>query len=387
MKKQFLLLGLAVAAMTSCTSDEVLEQVQPTKQAIGFESFVNKTTRAITTTDAPGQTETDGAISEISGLRKFFVHGFYGNDAVVFNGIPVTRAITDGKAPWSYDLNTDNNEDDLAYWTRNTYQFGAYANGNNTDPIAGVNFAMGQSTVDLTIPSYTVTDDNDLVADIVTVDNSGLTNSTVDLSFEHMLTKVRFTVINNDAKYKMRIVEALVINGAKNEGKCVISKNPNTGLNVQALLTSWTPADGATDIEYNPNFLSSLVVNGENHVNSSIEQSGNNQGTSVAGQYIAISQRIISEEFLVMPQDLTNVEFSIKAEFYDDNNQVVAEKELNLPVLGTEENSKQMWKANTVYNYTIGLPTSAAPIQFGTIDVSTWGTTEDIELNTDDYND
>ncbi|MBQ4519880.1 MAG: fimbrillin family protein [Bacteroidaceae bacterium] len=381
MKKQFLLLGLAVAAMTSCTSDEVLEQVQPTKQAIGFESFVNKTTRAITTTDAPGQTGTDGAISAISGLSKFFVHGFYGNDAVVFNGIPVTRAITDGKAPWSYDLDTNTNEDDLAYWTRNIYQFGAYANGNNTDPIAGVEFVMGPSTVDLTIPSYTVTDNNDLVADIVTVDNSGLTNPKVDLSFEHMLTKVRFTVINNDAKYKMRIVEALVINGAKNEGECVISKNPNTDSNVQALLTSWTPAVGANAIEYKPNFLSTLNV-GEDHVNSSI----NNLGTSVAGQYIAISERIISEEFLVMPQDLTNVvEFSIKAEFYDDNNQVVAEKELNLPVLGTEENSKQMWKANTVYNYTIGLPTSAAPIQFGTIGVSTWGATEIIELNTEDY--
>lgn len=45
MKKSILMLGLAVAAMTSCTNDEVMEVNQ--NNLIKFESFVNKGTRTV----------------------------------------------------------------------------------------------------------------------------------------------------------------------------------------------------------------------------------------------------------------------------------------------------------------------------------------------------
>ena len=44
MKKMLLMLGVAAAAMTSCTNDEVVE-MNPTA-TIQFETFVNKGTRA-----------------------------------------------------------------------------------------------------------------------------------------------------------------------------------------------------------------------------------------------------------------------------------------------------------------------------------------------------
>ena len=70
MKKHFLFLAMAVAAMTSCMKDEVIATYEPTPQAIGFESFVNKATKAIGSTDTP-------TIS--NGLEKFYVHGNYGS--------------------------------------------------------------------------------------------------------------------------------------------------------------------------------------------------------------------------------------------------------------------------------------------------------------------
>ena len=72
MKKIFLMLGLAVAAMSSCTNDEVIDLNQSNQKAIGFESFVNKGTRAIADVDK-------------SSLKEFYVLGYYGSNSGVFD--------------------------------------------------------------------------------------------------------------------------------------------------------------------------------------------------------------------------------------------------------------------------------------------------------------
>ena len=58
------MLGLAVAAMTSCSNDELMEV--NTNNVITFESHVNKGTRAV-------------ADTENSKFTKFYVFGYHGS--------------------------------------------------------------------------------------------------------------------------------------------------------------------------------------------------------------------------------------------------------------------------------------------------------------------
>ena len=202
MKKHFLFLAMAVAAMTGCMKDEVVATYEPTPQAIGFESFVNKATKAVTETN--------------TNLTKFHVFGYYDGTTptTVFDNIPVTYA----GSKWGYTT--------TQYWTKNTYQFAAYANSNaDVNEMNNVEFANKA----LTISDYTVSDGNDLVADVVAdVDGAAKTTSAsspVEFTLEHLLTKVKFTVINNDNTYKMRITSPLTITGVNEMGTCTVGES------------------------------------------------------------------------------------------------------------------------------------------------------------------
>ena len=110
MKKMLLVLGVAAAAMTSCTSDEVVE-MNPAN-AIKFESFVNKGTRAVENVVNTSGTEV--------GLQKFFVFGTHGS-----NNDFINTPVTYNGSGWEY---TDGGD---RYWVVATYKFGAYATTNN----------------------------------------------------------------------------------------------------------------------------------------------------------------------------------------------------------------------------------------------------------------
>jgi hypothetical protein len=75
MKKSLLLLGVAVAAITSCTNDEVLDINKNTN--ITFDGFINKGTRTVTSTTT-------------GDLQKFYVFGNHGT-TVDFNNVAVTK--------------------------------------------------------------------------------------------------------------------------------------------------------------------------------------------------------------------------------------------------------------------------------------------------------
>ncbi len=341
MKKHFLFLAMAVAAMTSCMKDEVVATYEPTPQAIGFESFVNKATKAVTETN--------------TNLTKFHVFGYYGTTpTTVFDNIPVTYA--DSK--WGY-ITTQ-------YWTKNTYQFAAYANSNaDVNEMDNVTFANKA----LTISDYTVSDGNDLVADVVAdVDGAAKTSSAsspVAFTLEHLLTKVKFTVINNDNTYKMRITSPLTITGVNETGTCTVGESS----------VSW---EGETPID---------------------EKAFTPIAATAAGTYIPIADpanddhMVASEEYFVMPQELTSIKYSITADFYDNNNQVVATKTFTGVTMinkiteagvdnavGTEINT---WSNGYAYNYTISLPTAAKPIEFSAT-VPEWKNGGTIELNPGD---
>lgn len=216
MKKSILVLGLAVAAMTSCTNDEVMEVNQ--NNLIKFESFVNKGTRAVTETTK-------------NELSKFYVFGYHNGDSnPVFSNNYVQKNGND----WSNEVTKN--------WTANTYYFGAYATKNESDILSATPLASFSNVGTLTISNYSVGSmgpeihsTDDLIGAVKTVDNTQLANSAVSLDFKHLLSQVKFEFINNNEEYFMTVSD--IVFKAMPTGNCTINKEG---------VISWTLKDGLT---------------------------------------------------------------------------------------------------------------------------------------------
>lgn len=224
MKKNLLFLGMAVAALASCTNDEVFDINKSNK--IQFDGFVNKDTRAVTNTDGD--------------ITKFHVFGYYGTTNV-FNNVAVSK---DG-ATWSYT--------NPVAWTANQYQFGAYATKNESDQLAAVAFADGK----LTFTNYTAADANDLVAAVASVDNTGLTNATVGFTFKHLLSKVKFALTNGtDKGYTMKVSN--ITFNVLPAGTCVYDG-----------AAAWTPSGSAASLSFagtTANIAAAATFTSEDHI-------------------------------------------------------------------------------------------------------------------------
>ena len=328
MKKMFLMLGVAAAAMTSCTSDEVLE-VNPAS-VIKFESFVNKGTRAVTSTDGD--------------ITKFYVFGYHGTTPVNdFINVEVSK----GNEKWDYDGDV--------YWTVAQYYFGAYATKNESEQLTiddKVSFANGT----LTFTDYTVNDANDLVAALVqkNVDAIDGDPGTVDFNFQHLLSKIQFTFVNNVTDHKMYISEV------------EIAKYPATG----------TCTYSSTGAVWNS------VVDSENKtLSATAEDAGIVKGGTYSDNFLVIptaaptgepATTTISDEYTV----------TFKATFKNASGETVSQKvypatKLNAGVL--------QWKPGYVYNYTATLELDQKRIEFGAPTVTDWNSDLDGNQNqTDD---
>ena len=350
MKKSILMLGLAVAAMTSCTNDEVLEQNQSTQKAIGFETFVNKTTRAITETEAPSAND---------GLKKFYVDAYYLDNTTpmpVFTALEVNDT-TGGTIWWGYDPT------EVKYWTANTYYFAAYAQGNDADAPLGVSVQDKKLTItnwqlDYTLAAETKTtsDEVDLVADFKKEIGSLSRTDKVDFTLKHLLSKVKFTIKNTDTKGLDLKISDLVINGVKYIGDFTADLSS---------ADSWTLSSSCWDLD--DSILSNFIP---------IQKTANK---------LAVNAVAESDVLYVMPQSLANITFSITAEFYAGQDLVYVKKFDSTAGEGISKGSVSInghtsWEPGNYYNYTISLPSSAAPIEFGNVSVPTW-TTNNIELN------
>lgn len=162
MKKSLFLLGVAVAALTSCTNNEVMEVAE--NRAIGFSSFVGNTTKAAT--------EFTGSATS----ADIYVIGYYGE-----NGGELNQPV------FKNELGST-----LYYWNEGKdYIFGAYADG-KTGKFDDVAFDPAQSV--LTFTDYTPST-KDLVAAVSDkVENvTAASQGAVSLSFKHMLAQVGFT--------------------------------------------------------------------------------------------------------------------------------------------------------------------------------------------------
>lgn len=197
MKKSLLFCGVAALAFASCTQNEVLDVNE--NRAIGFDAFVGKPTRT-------------GEVQQAS-FSKFAVYGSYTTDNASW--IPVYENVT---------VNGTNNSnwtpEKQAYWQSGaSYSFCAYSNGNDILEVGKVTFDAAMTKLSFT--NYEAGENDLVVASNSTITNvAPSTQGAVNLSFKHMLSKVKFT-FKTDASdnYTMK-VNSLRISNAIKTGSC-----------------------------------------------------------------------------------------------------------------------------------------------------------------------
>lgn len=214
MKKSIYLLGMAVAALSSCSQSDVVEM--PDSRAIGFSSFVNNNVRDV-------QEEASGTLS-----GAFYVFTRYG-----------------GNNENNFTSTAHNNEPSTAihYWTASQdYRFGAYKNG--TTKLANAEFTPAASASVLKFPGYTPDDQNDLIAAFgeatTSADVTG--QGKVGLDFKHLLSQVKFTFTTDaTAAYNLTISDVKM--NAIKTSTCTYTAGTPT--------IAWaSKAEGATEGEY-----------------------------------------------------------------------------------------------------------------------------------------
>lgn len=201
MKKTFLIGLAATAILTGCSKDETVEMAS--QKAIGFETFVDKATRAVNN-DATNTT-----------LKEFAVYGIAykePNTIKVLGNEKVTRPTTisddissdGGTTAWDYTS--------TQYWNAGyTYWFSAIApyGGNWTfdnKATSGYTYGFKNPSTNsghierkLTFDNQTAGGKQDLIyseVDAELADNYIKTPSNVKFTFKHLLSRLKFTFNN-----------------------------------------------------------------------------------------------------------------------------------------------------------------------------------------------
>ena len=187
MKKLFISM-LAVAALASCSQEDVI--VADKGDLIGFNSFVENSTRADAATD-PSYTTT----GQNPNLTSFNVYGAV-NGVNIFNGNTVTKSADYGSA-WTLTGASQ-------YWINGAdYEFVAVVDGNKTVKDSENNDVVITSTTTNAsgIPTA-ITYNSDGATDLLcarVVRNDNEDTSVVPFGFTHLLSKVKFSVKNTTA--------------------------------------------------------------------------------------------------------------------------------------------------------------------------------------------
>lgn len=210
MKKSFLFISLLLAALVSCTNNEVIDVPQE-QSTIQFKApYVGKNTRT-----------TAAAVITTDDVDHIHVFGKYlASDAT--DVTDATDVFTNVKLEKSTGYTSG-----VAWVADKLYSFAAYIDGKNgSDQSSNASFELTSvNSSKFSISNYTVSD-NDLVVampeDVLTTTTS---NYPVPLAFVHTLSKVRFTFTNEESnKYRMQVTD-IQINGAYNQGNLVVSKS------------------------------------------------------------------------------------------------------------------------------------------------------------------
>lgn len=188
MKKNVWLLGMAVAALTSCTQSEVLDV--PEGRKIEFDGFVNKTTR--NANDAI-------PIAQKSNMTTAYLMGYEGGNLFLEN-----RALTYTSGTYTYGTHE--------HWhVSKPYNFSAYSDGNaNLTKDTQVKYETITGGSKLTFVNYTPSNKDLLAAIYKTVNTDanalpiGLTGG-VPLNFQHMLSCVQINFTSSETDKYLKV--------------------------------------------------------------------------------------------------------------------------------------------------------------------------------------
>ena len=201
MKKLFISM-LAVAALASCSQEDVI--VADKGDLIGFNSFVENSTRA-----------TDPSYSN-KDINTINVYGTV-NNVLIYDYTPVTRPTTEKgqgyNAVWQCGVKQ--------YWIDGaSYKFIALVDVPETDITAYDTYGMPTSF------TYTADGVTDVLCDDYATTGQKTGNGTVPFTFNHLLSKVNFTVVNGtpDAEGYSFEVKNIAFNGATKATYDVVNK-------------------------------------------------------------------------------------------------------------------------------------------------------------------
>ena len=190
--KKILISMLAVAALVSCSKEESILVDQGEAIAFG-NAFVDNATRA----EDPSYSAND--------IEKFNVYGTV-NGVVIYPGTEITKNSANYGAAWTCPVDQ--------YWIAGAnYKFVGIVDGNKS----GVTATTVENGMPTSI-SYTADGKTDLLCQTITytAKPAGQTNGLVAFNFNHLLSKVNFTV-NNDSQsatgYSF-VVKNIKFNGA-----------------------------------------------------------------------------------------------------------------------------------------------------------------------------
>lgn len=346
MKKGLWMLGLAAAAMTSCTQSEVLEVAE--NRAIGFEDvFVGKATRAA----AP----TENTVTELQKSGNgFYVYGGYETVINVFDNTHVTYNSGSTTSKWEYSP--------IRYWVKDKYyKFVAYAPAMGVTPTFSYGTTSTPSANDATLTFTDVVIDG-------TADNQKdfiVAKSEVITPTDNYTTKVKFNFY-----HALSMIKVTLRNGFADGVKVAISDFQITGINTKGNFTT-----ASTDFSAGSCGTWSDQTSAE--TTSTFKDAGT-AGTPLSLRWASSTDdtntsKAYSNEFIVIPQTIGTVKVKFNVTVTDAvGTEIVSGKLFDVAIPTT---SNSAWAINNRYHYTLtidGESVDLTPIEFAEPSVEDW---------------
>lgn len=225
--KKFFIAALAITTLASCTQDSVIDSA---KNAIAFDNtFIENSTRSVS----------DPSITN-STLADFAVYGFV-EGAELFDGDRVAKNITnaDLSSTWKYE--------GTQYWVAGAkYNFAAVAPYAVTEKFTITSKAdkNGDTNAANATTTFTFTNDGEtdlLYADAGQIEGKASGNALVSFNFRHILSKVKFSFLNDYNATNATIqVSGVQITNAIHSADVQLVGN----------ITTWTPAEGDLVLDF-----------------------------------------------------------------------------------------------------------------------------------------
>lgn len=346
MKKGLWMLGLAAAAMTSCTQSEVLEVAE--NRAIGFEDvFVGKATRAA----AP----TENTVTELQKAGNgFYVYGGYETVTNVFANTHVTYN-SSNTPKWGYSP--------TRYWVANQkYKFVAYAPDMGVTPTFAYGEGTGSNNAQLTFENVVVTgtSQKDFIvakSEVITPNDNNY-NTAVKFNFFHALSMIKVTLRNGFADGVKVAIRDFQIEGIKTQGDFVTKSNDAFSAGDCGTWSNWNEGEAQGASTFKDNTVATL-----------------NKLWSTATSDDTDADKAYSNEFIVIPQTIGTVKVKFKVTVADaDGTEIVSDKLFDVSI---PNGTTTKWAINNRYHYTLtidGESVGLTPIEFAEPSVEDWET-------------